>query len=275
MLKLEGSAQKGTRNKVERTIGFARPWLFGAASAAYLFGAGWMKWKNRAAIVELCRHFGYSYDTREPTELPVVAADDLAPPNSLLDVREIDAVDGNVSERELITICRLVRASAPREIFELGTFDGRTTINLAANAPAEARIYTLDLPREALASVKGPLHDHEVRYADKPESGVRFVASDLENRIEQLYGDTATFDFSPYYNRMDFVFIDASHTYEYVINDSLHALQMLRGGKGTIVWHDYSRWDGVTRALNELKRMKPEFSTVQWIQGTTLAILRS
>src|SRR4029079_13604009 len=136
LLKLEGGAPPAPRTKAARTVGFARPWLFGAASAAYLFGAGWMKWKNRAAIVELCRHFGYSYDTREPTELPQISAADIAPENSLLDVREIDAVDGNVTERELITICRLVRATQPREIFELGTFDGRTTINLAANAPA-------------------------------------------------------------------------------------------------------------------------------------------
>lgn len=233
-----------------------------------------MKWKNRAAIVELCRHFGYSYDTREPTELPQISAIDIAPGNSLLDVREIDAVDGNVSERELITICRLVRATQPREIFELGTFDGRTTLNIAANAPADARVHTLDLPREAMSSVKGQLHDHELRYADKLESGARFAASDLANRIEQLYGDSATFDFTAYYDQIDFVFVDASHAYDYVINDSLHALGMLRGGKGTIIWHDYSRWDGVTRALNELKRKKNEFSTLQWIQGTTLAILR-
>ncbi|HEU4880245.1 MAG TPA: class I SAM-dependent methyltransferase [Gemmatimonadaceae bacterium] len=274
MLKLEGGSPPPRRGGAARALGFTRPWLFGAASAVYLFGAGWWKWKNRAAIVELCRHFGYNYDTQEPNELPSVAASALTPASSLLDVREIDAVDGNVSERELVTICRLVRAAAPHTLFELGTFDGRTTLNLAANSPPDARVLTLDLPREAIVDSASPIHAHEVRYADKRESGSRYKGSDVAGKIEQLYGDSGTFDFSPYYNAVDFVFVDASHTYEYVINDSLHAIQMLRNGAGTILWHDYSRWDGVTRALNELKRIDPRFAALQWIEGTTLGYLK-
>ena len=251
-----------------------RPWAFGVASAAYLFGFGWLKWKNRAAIVELCRHFGYSYDIRETAELPVVAASALSPDAGLLDVREIDAVDGNVSERELVTICRIVRAVRPRTLFELGTFDGRTTLNLAANASPDAEVYTLDLPRESIDSSVRPIHAHEVQYADKSRSGARFIGSDVEHKIEQLYGDSGTFDFTRYHDTIDFVFVDASHTYEYVINDSLHALKLLRGGRGTIVWHDYSRWDGVTRALNELRRLHSSFADIVSIRGTTLAILK-
>lgn len=250
-----------------------RPWAYGLASAAYLFGFGWLKWKNRAAIVELCRHFGYSYDIREPAELREVAASALSPDAGLLDVREMDAVDGNVSERELVTICRIVRAARPRSLFELGTFDGRTTLNLAANASPDAEVYTLDLPREAIETSVRPIHEHEVQYADKSRSGARFGGSDVEHKIKQLYGDSGTFDFTRYYDTIDFVFVDASHTYEYVINDSLHALKLLRGGRGTIVWHDYSRWDGVTRALNELRRLHSSFADIVWIRGTTLAIL--
>lgn len=257
-----------------RAIGFLRPWAFGAVSAAYLFGAGWWKWKNRAAIVELCRHFGYNYDTREPNELPVVPASSLAPSGSLLDVREMDAIDGNVSERELVTICRLVRDSEPRALFEFGTFDGRTTLNLAANSPPEARVSTLDLPRQGIAASASPIHAHEVRYADKSRSGARFANSDMSHKINQLHGDSGTFDFAPYYDTMDFVFVDASHTYEYVINDSLHAMKMLRVGHGTILWHDYSRWDGVTCALNELRRVEPGFSELRRIAGTTLGYLK-
>jgi hypothetical protein len=59
-----------------------------------------------------------------------------------------------------------------------------------------------------------------------------------------------------------------------VINDSLHAMRMLRDGKGVIVWHDYSRWDGVTRALNQLRRLEPFFAELSWIDGTTLAVLK-
>ena len=250
LLTLPGGSPPAERGALVRTAGFVRPWAFGLASAAYLFSVGWLKWKNRAAIVELCRHFGYSYDTREPVELPQVNAESLTNSSALLDVREIDAVDGNVSERELVTLCRLVRDANPTRIFELGTFDGRTTLNLAANAGADAKVYTLDLPKNSISSSAAPIHAHEIRYADKERSGSRYEGADVAEKIEQFYGDSGTFDFSPYHGQIDFVFVDASHTYEYVINDSLHALKMLRDGKGTIVWHDYGRWDGVTRALN-------------------------
>lgn len=274
MLTLPGGSPPAARSKAARTLGFLRPWAFGAASAAWLFGAGWLKWKNRAVIVELCRHFGYSYDAREPTGLPLVSASSLVPAGALLDIREIEAVDGNVSERELMTISRLVREAAPRELFEFGTFDGRTTLNLAANSPESVRVYTLDLPQEKITEVAAPIHDHEVRYADKASSGARFAGTDMAHRIEQLLGDSGMFDLAPYYGRMDFVFVDGSHAYEYVISDSLHAMRMLREGKGTIVWHDYGRWDGVTRALNELRRLDPQFAELAWIEGTTLACLR-
>jgi predicted O-methyltransferase YrrM len=274
MLKLEGGSPPSHRGGLTRAAGFVRPWAVGAAGAAYLFGAGWLKWKNRAAIVEICRHFGYNYDAREPVELPAVPASSLAPPSGLIDVREMDAVDGNVSERELITISRLVQAVAPHTLFEIGTFDGRTTLNLAANSPIDAKVYTIDLPQASIDSSVAPIHAHEVRYADKSESGSRYKGTDVEKKIEQLYGDSGTYDFSEFYSGIDFIFIDGSHTYEYVINDSLHAFQMLRTGKGTIVWHDYGRWDGVTRALNELKRLKPEFAGLRWIEGTTLAVLK-
>ena len=274
MLTLEGGTPPPHRGAIARTAGFVRPWAFGLASAAYLFTAGWLKWKNRAAIVELCRHFGYSYDTREKTDLPSVAASSLVPGGGLLDIREIDAVDGNVNERELVTICRVVRSLNPRRIFELGTFDGRTTLNLAANASPDSEVYTLDLPRELIENSAGPIHAHEVRYADKNQSGARYAGSDVGHKIRQLHGDSGTFDFSQYYDTIDLVFIDASHTYEYVINDSLHALKLLRGSRGIIVWHDYARWDGVTRAVNELRRVHSSFADVVAIEGTTLAYLK-
>jgi predicted O-methyltransferase YrrM len=58
-------------------------------------------------------------------------------------VRErYSAVDGNVTAQELKIISQLVKLTESRVLFEIGTFNGRTTLNLAAHSPAEARIYT-------------------------------------------------------------------------------------------------------------------------------------
>ena len=69
---------------------------------------------------------------------------------------------------------------------------------------------------------------------------------------------------------MDFVFVDASHAYEYVLNDSRIALNLLRQGKGIILWHDYNRpewWPGVLKALNRLYTGSPAFSRLRQIEG--------
>jgi predicted O-methyltransferase YrrM len=273
VLRLEGLKPPREKAALFRAVSFLRPYLLGVAGSAYLFSVGWVRWKNRAAIVELSHHFGYHHESREPAELPVITLRELVPGDSLVDVRAIDAVDGNVSEYELITICRLVQAIRPGALFEFGTFDGRTTLNLAVNAGPDAKVCTLDLPASGVDDTASPIHRHELRYASKASSGERYRGTDAEGRIVQLYGDSGTVDFGPYYGRTDFVFIDASHTFDYVVNDSLHALRMLRSSGGTIVWHDYGRWDGVTAALNQLRLAHESFGAVAHIAGTTLAVL--
>ena len=274
MLKAEGLEPPSTKGPVARATSFLKPYLLGAAGSAFLFAAGWIRPKHRAAIVELCHHFGYRHESRAIPELPVVPLTELVPSDSLIDVRAIDAVDGNVSERELISICRLIRAAQPTKLFEIGTFDGRTTLNMAVNAAAGATVHTLDLPKSELPTAASRIHAHEIIYADKARSGERFQGTEAEPSIIQLYGDSGTFDFARYYGTMDVVFIDASHTFDYVVNDSLHAMRMLKPGGGTIVWHDYGRWDGVTAALNQLRRKRSEFQSLVSIAGTTLAVLR-
>jgi len=56
--------------------------------------------------------------------------------------------DGNVRISELGIISLLAkRCKKDSIIFEIGTFDGRTALNLAINSLESCRIYTLDLPQ--------------------------------------------------------------------------------------------------------------------------------
>ncbi|MDP9176471.1 MAG: class I SAM-dependent methyltransferase [Gemmatimonadota bacterium] len=274
MLTLDGLKAPQGKGAIGRAVSFIRPYLVGVAGSAYLFSVGWIKLKNRAAIVELCHHFGYYHESREPREIPAVSMEDIAPADSMIDIRAIDAVDGNVSERELLAICRLVKRDQPERLFEFGTFDGRTTLNMAVNAAPGAMVFTLDLPGSAVGASASPIHPHEVQYANKPVSGERYRGTDAATRIVAIEGDSGTFDFSPYYGSMDFIFIDASHTFAYLVNDSLHALKMIGPEGGTIIWHDYGRWDGVTSALNELRKKHQSFASLAYLEATTLAVLR-
>jgi len=184
-------------------------------------------------------------------------------------------VDGNVSLLELVIINHLVAERSPATVFELGTFDGRTTINLAANAAAGAQVYTIDLPRAQLGRTALEIAPHEQLYIDKLGSGGRAQDDSCHaNKIIQLYGDTAMFDFSPWYGRIDLVFVDASHAANYVRNDTEVALKMISDRENALViWHDYNAWSGVTQTLDEYHEGDPRFAKLVSIRGTSLVLL--
>jgi predicted O-methyltransferase YrrM len=191
------------------------------------------------------------------------------------DIARYEQVDdcgfGHTTEFELKVISSLVKRHQPKTIFEIGTFEGRTTLNMALNAPPDAQIYTLDLPADGLDAAKLTIEAGERAYIQKTQSGGRFLGTPSARMIQQLYGDSATFDFTPWHGKIDLVFIDASHAYDYVLNDSQRARALVRPG-GLLLWHDYTNWDGVRSALNLLYKTDPAFARMQHIGGTSIAI---
>lgn len=258
----------------ERMIRFIKQYAFAFGACSYGFTFGIFSARNRALLSAICNHLGYNAERVRPI-VPEVAMSEVVPDDCPIEVREPIHADGNVTLLELMVIAKLVRRHSPAQLFEIGTFDGRTTLNLAANSPPEATVYTLDLPREQMDATRWKLDADDRTYADKEKSGARFLRTDCQAKIVQLHGDSATFDFSPFHNRTDFVFIDGSHSFEYVTGDSENALKLLRSGRGVIVWHDYAGWPGVTNALNELYSRRPEFKGIQHIRETSLACLIS
>ncbi|SDG53123.1 Methyltransferase domain-containing protein [Dyadobacter soli] len=179
---------------------------------------------------------------------------------------------GHTTEFELKVISNLVKKWNPRRIFEIGTFEGRTTLNMALNSSTDAEIITLDLPADELASTRMDIEDDEVRYVKKDVSGERFIGHPAASKIRQVFGDSATFDFSEYHNSVDVAFIDGSHAYDYVLNDSEKVFTIIRKG-GLIIWHDYTNWPGVWTALNELYQKDARFKDIRHIGGTSITIL--
>lgn len=173
-----------------------------------------------------------------------------------------------------MAVIGLARQVAQRAVFEIGTFNGRTALNLAANLPPSVRVFTLDLPPERVSTTRLRLDEADVQFAQKDTIGDLLHRYELANRTTQLIGDSASFDYSPYAGAMDMVFVDGSHSYDYVINDTQQALKMLRPG-GVVVWHDYGAWAGVTKALNERHAQDPRFESIRHIRGTTLAFLKT
>ncbi len=210
----------------------------------------------------------------QPITLPRVSWRNLTR-RRMVPLRETNKANGNVRSSELAILSLLAAdCRADSLVFEIGTFDGRTTLNLAFSVPDGCRVLTLDLPADVESAL--PLDAGERHMVDKPVSGARIdryrgTHPEVTDRIEQHLGDSARFDFSPWYGCCDLVFVDASHAAPYVLSDSRQAVKLLRPG-GMLVWHDYGIWEGVTQALEELDR--EEIPGIRAIAGTSLACWR-
>jgi len=170
---------------------------------------------------------------------------------------ELDALaphPGCVRFVELLFLALLVRHMRPHRVFEFGTLQGRTTLNLALNLPTTSRIFTLNLCVENQQSFDGWHKQDELLVRENHGNiGRLFWEAEVEHRITQLWGDSLTFDFTSYKEAMSFVFIDGNRQYEYVMSDSENGRRMLRPG-GLLVWHDYNYVDSVTDAVDDFCR---------------------
>jgi hypothetical protein len=208
----------------------------------------------------------------QATTLPVVPWRDVLPrkPVSIVEPRK---TSGDVNLAELAVLASAAAAVASGdEIIEIGTFDGRTALNFAVNAPARFRIVTLDLPPDR--PPRFVLAPGEDAFVNKARSGRHFADPQPEfaaaaGRITQLYGDSATFDWSAHLGRAGLVFVDGSHAYDYVIADTGTALR-LTANKGMVIWHDYGVWEGVTRALEEIEASR--HLGLRHVRGTSLVV---
>lgn len=175
---------------------------------------------------------------------------------------------GGVRFDEIVFLASIVAHLKPQKLFEIGTCQGRTTINLARNTGKIECFYTLNLPPDDSCQVKWLAQDRLLYESSKTKIGKRWKKYEEADIITQLYGDSSQFDFS-LYKDMDFVFIDANKQKEYVAHDSRNGWHMLRKG-GIIIWHDYGYCDGVTEAVDEFSAN--ECINITNIYKSTLAI---
>ena len=174
----------------------------------------------------------------------------------------------NTTAFELAAITAMVKDKACNRIFEIGTFDGRTTLAMALNLQnSNGKIFTLNLPAETNA-VSLETGSVDVELASIVISGERFLHTPQQQQIEQLWGDSADFDFAPFEKQMDLVFIDGAHSESYVANDTKKALQLIKQEGGWILWHD-APYFGVVKFLKQW--VPQQKGPVYFIKGTTLA----
>jgi predicted O-methyltransferase YrrM len=204
------------------------------------------------------RLFETCFGSQRPHVYPEIALGQLVERETEIRVVELPGETFNVTEFELVAIAAIARAMAPRLIVEFGTADGRTTLNLARNSPPDCRVVTINLPL-----------DEDSGHAQETAVGSRFLGTAESTRIVQVWGNTRSVDLSLYERRCQLVFIDADHSEEGVVADSLTALKLL-DRDAVILWHDALRY-GVQHGLPRLARERD--LPIHLISGTNLACL--
>ena len=176
---------------------------------------------------------------------------------------------GNLSVESVSKICLIAKHIDPKGVFEFGSFNGMTTLQIALNTSYHCTSYTLDLPPDVDISGMSEIDTYMFRKHYKPNVPKRYIDTPVEHKIDQLYSDSRDFDFSKYYGKIDLVLIDGGHDYETKKSDTENALKLI-GDQGVILWDNYDDvgCPYVTKYLSEL------LLPMHHLKGTNLVIYR-
>ncbi len=161
----------------------------------------------------------------------------------------------------------IVQSSNAKSILEIGTYDGNTALNLAANSAPDCLVTTVDLPPDWQGHLELEVPKALVNVTDRTRVASQYRGTHYESKIRQVFADSAKLDWASMAVPFDLVFIDGCHFYDYVKSDTENALRYLRSG-GILVWHDYGSIADVSRVVDETANK----ISVKVIQGTRLAV---
>lgn len=210
--------------------------------------------------------------------LPIRKSSEIFGNISHIKIIEPTAKNGNINDYQMQCLISAVQKRSLKKLFEFGTFDGRTTLNLATFSSDDAVVFTLDLPQEKLGSTVHAVAGDNKQYVMGRDAKRRFQDSPCKSKIFQLWDDSATFDFDNFCSAngpMDMVFVDGCHSKEYTLNDSRKAKTLVRGTSNSIIiWHDYGGcWKEVTEALDYLYENEDGFEGLVFVKDVQLVVL--
>ena len=173
---------------------------------------------------------------------------------------------GGMSFAEMVIMARVTKSRRPRTVFEMGSYNGLTTAIFLLNAPADARIFSLDLPPES-ASKDDHLASDKALVAARALGAVpRAIGLD---HYTQLLCDSMAFDPTPYLATVELGLVDAAHDVAHASNDTIKMARML-SDNGIVFWHDYGG-KGAFRPLAEYLESLGRKCAMFHIPETTLA----
>ncbi len=169
-------------------------------------------------------------------QLPVVSINEIVEnyqehEPAILDEICLPPYRGNHKFNDYSILISLIHSKQPANILELGTAHGNTVANMCAEC--DAQVYTVNaLPEQIEGSI--------ITYTlCKDQIGIVYRKLGYENRVVQIYENTKSLNILDYVlpKSIDFVFIDACHDAEFVVNDFIKILPAL-SDRAIVLFHD-------------------------------------
>jgi predicted O-methyltransferase YrrM len=157
---------------------------------------------------------------------------------------------GSLLTLESSLLVALTKIISAKRVFEIGTFNGNTTLLLANNTPRDAVITTMDLPpdeieifqEDSLDLLDANQNDQFLRQVFKNKGAfyINRAPAGVQAKIRIIHQNSH--DFEPSKSGLcatqDLIFVDGGHDLATIKNDTAKALEMLKPD-GIIIWHDY------------------------------------
>jgi predicted O-methyltransferase YrrM len=179
----------------------------------------------------------------------------------------------SITVEEASHLGAIAKSLRARKVLEIGTYDGNSALTLAANLEEGGEVVTVDLPPDFdLKKDQGTLtySDGEMNLTARDQLGRQYRNHLLSSRIRQVFGDSASLDWTQLGGPFELIFVDGCHTEAYVRSDSENALKTLAAG-GAIVWHDYGMIPEVSGVVDRIAREVAGLR-VYALEGTRLAL---
>lgn len=149
----------------------------------------------------------------------------------------------------LNSIAKFIEA---KKVCEVGTYNGNTILNLAANTPKDTVLVTIDLPPDWDGELVTPIPKFKYNVTDRDRVGYQYKNTEYEQKIRQIFCDSAALDWDKLNGPFDLIFIDGCHDHRYVRIDTENAIKHL-SRTGVIAWHDYTMIKDVSQVVDSFQ----------------------
>jgi predicted O-methyltransferase YrrM len=172
---------------------------------------------------------------------------------------------------ELMELGRVIAAAKPVRALEIGTARGGTLFVLCRLAASSATVISLDLPHGAYGGGYSPLRIPLYKRFTSPGQSLHLIRAnshdvDTLQRVRTILGSEP----------LDYLFIDADHTYEGVKRDFQMYSPLVRKG-GTVAFHDIGQGQAggeVPRFWSEIKDQYLSREIIDSKEGYGIGVLQ-